>query len=223
MSTLQRRLEPEIMDTPEEAMAYDSMDHQAVNETFVNDLLACGPLTGDVLDLGTGTARIPILLCQRAAEVRVMAVDAAIAMLELARYNVAVAQLAERIVLAHVDAKSLPYPDAYFDCVISNSIVHHIPEPIVILREAVRVAKPGALLFFRDLARPASAEALQSLVETYAGQESALAQKMFADSLHAALTLSEVQELVERLGFDPNSVQMTSDRHWTWAARKPMP
>jgi hypothetical protein len=36
------------------------------------------------------------------------------------------------------------------------------------------------------------------------------------------LTLGEVRELVSRLGFDPARVTQTSDRHWTWAAIKPL-
>jgi hypothetical protein len=43
---------------------------------------------------------------------------------------------------------------------------------------------------------------------------------MFEDSLRAALSLDEIRQLVEQLGFAPDCVQATSDRHWTWAARK---
>src|SRR5918999_766324 len=109
--SLPRVLEPEVMDSAEEAADYDAMDHAAVNRAFIDDLLAYGPLTGNVLDLGTGTALIPIELCRRTEDVRVMAVDAAVSMLELARFNLEVAGLTERIQLAHVDAKQLPYPD----------------------------------------------------------------------------------------------------------------
>jgi hypothetical protein len=37
---LPRVLEPEVMDTPEEARDYDAMDHSAVNRVFVADFLA---------------------------------------------------------------------------------------------------------------------------------------------------------------------------------------
>jgi hypothetical protein len=37
---LDRILEPEFMDTAEEARDYDSMDHAEVNRRFVDDLLA---------------------------------------------------------------------------------------------------------------------------------------------------------------------------------------
>jgi hypothetical protein len=39
---------------------------------------------------------------------------------------------------------------------------------------------------------------------------------LFADSLHAALTLEEIRNLVAGLGYDPGHVNATSDRHWTW-------
>ena len=39
------------------------------------------------------------------------------------------------------DAKRLPYPSHSFAAVISNSIVHHIPEPGKVLAEMVRQGK----------------------------------------------------------------------------------
>ena len=35
-----RILEPEVMDSPQDAEDYDQMDHSAVNRVFVEDLLA---------------------------------------------------------------------------------------------------------------------------------------------------------------------------------------
>lgn len=221
---LPRILEPEVMDSAQEALDYDQMDHTEVNRKFVEDLLAVGidvpDRMTDVLDLGTGTAQIPIQLCRQHSLCRVMAADAAVSMLELARYNIELAGLIERIQLTQVDAKGLPFDDAMFDVVMSNSIVHHIPQPLAALREALRVTRPGGLLFFRDLLRPDTESQRQQLVQTYAGAANAYQQKMFADSLHAALTLLEVQTLVAELGFDLHSVQQTSDRHWTWIGRR---
>jgi ubiquinone/menaquinone biosynthesis C-methylase UbiE len=148
-----------------------------------------------------------------------MAVDAAVSMLELARYNIEAASLMPRIELAHVDAKKMPFTTAMFDVVMSNSIVHHIPEPIDVLREAVRVTRPGGLLFVRDLCRPDTEEQLKQFVELYAGGANEHQRQMFDDSLHAALSLEEIRDLVADLGFMPETVQKTSDRHWTWAAR----
>jgi len=60
---------------------------------------------------------------------------------------------------------------------------------------------------------------LKHLVTTYAGDANAHQQKMFAESLHAALTGDEVRKLVAGVGFDPGGVSQTTDRHWTWAVR----
>ncbi|MBC8355691.1 MAG: methyltransferase domain-containing protein [Planctomycetes bacterium] len=219
--SLQRILEPEVMDTPEEACDYNEMDHSEVNRVFVDDLLACGEVSGDILDLGTGTALIPIALCERVDECRVMASDMSASMLDLAVYNLAVTPTAERIQLDQADAKQLHYEDEQFDIVMSNSIVHHIPEPLIALREAVRVAKHGGLLFFRDLMRPPNSDDVDQLVTTYAAEANDHQRKMFDDSLRAALDLEEIRELVFSLGFAKETVQATSDRHWTWIARKP--
>ncbi len=218
---LPRVLETEAMDSLAEAVDYDTMDHREVNERFVDDWLALGPPATPVLDLGTGTAQIPILLCRRAARVTVVATDLAGCMLRVAASNVVRARLGGRIVLHRVDAKKLPYPSGGFPAVISNSIVHHIAEPFAVLAEAWRVLAPGGWIFFRDLFRPPDQRTLQRLVETYASDANEHQQQMFADSLRAALTVEEMQQLVGRLGVGPETVRTTSDRHWTWAAQKP--
>jgi ubiquinone/menaquinone biosynthesis C-methylase UbiE len=218
---LARVLEPEVMDTPQEALDYDAMDHSHVNRLFVANLLEIGDIGSRILDLGAGTAQIPIELCRNHADCRILAGDLSIPMLEQARLNVEVAGLIERIELRHVDAKRLPFTDQAFSTVMSNSIVHHIPQPATVLAEAVRVVMSGGWIFFRDLLRPDSEAERQRLVATYATDCNAHQRQMFADSLHAALTLDEIRQLVAQLGFDPHGVQATSDRHWTWCVRKP--
>ena len=91
---MERVLEPEVMDSADEAADYDAMDHAEVNARFCEDLLALrAPLPSPVLDVGTGTARIPIELCTRAPEVSIVAIDLADHMLALAASNVARAGL----------------------------------------------------------------------------------------------------------------------------------
>ncbi len=232
---LQRVLEPEVMDAAGEALDYDSMDHAAVNRIFVTDFLfaaaaadlpltgsdpAAGPVWLDVLDLGTGTGQIPIELCRRAENVRVLAVDLAIEMLNVARVNVEIAGLRQRVRLDRLDAKQLDLPDGMFGAVISNSIVHHIPEPKAALAEAVRMTRSGGLVFVRDLLRPASDLDVGRLVGLYAAGAKASQRAMFDASLRAALSLDEIRSIVAELGFSADTVAATSDRHWTWVERK---
>jgi ubiquinone/menaquinone biosynthesis C-methylase UbiE len=218
---LPRVLEPEVMDSAEEARDYDAMDHAQVNRVFVADFLEWWAGSGKVLDVGTGTGQIPLELCRKHPGVQVMAIDLAEHMLSRGRINVERAGLAGRIRLEKVDAKRMPYADHSFAAVMSNSIVHHIPEPDKVLAEMVRVLQPGGVIFVRDLLRPATDQEVHHLVELYAGDANAHQRTMFDASLRAALTLTEIQMLVAGLTFDPGTVRQTSDRHWTWAGRKP--
>ncbi len=219
--SLARQLEPELMDTMHDAMTYDVMDHTEVNRRFVDDLLAGGEIGHDILDLGTGTARIPVELCSRVEDCRVLASDGAASMLDVARYNVSVNSMDYRIQLHFGDAKAMEIDDETFDTVISNSLIHHLPEPGKTIGEIVRLTRRGGRIFVRDLYRPESETVLNELVERVAGNESEEARKMFRDSLCAALTLNEIRALVAGHGFSPDDVQMTSDRHWTWDSRRP--
>jgi ubiquinone/menaquinone biosynthesis C-methylase UbiE len=214
---LARVLEPEAMDLPQEARDYDAMDHREVNARFVADFLQAfqGKPSGPILDVGTGTARIPIALCERDPSARVVGIDVAEAMLALGRINVEGAGLSERIRLERHDARRIDAPEGAFAAVVSNTIIHHIPEPRDVVAEMIRLVAPGGLLFVRDLARPGSQGEINQLVEMYANHEMPAARRLFADSLHAALTLEEVRRLLSELGLPPETAVMTSDRHWT--------
>ena len=220
---LARVLEAEVMDKPEEARDYDAMDFSAVNQRFVADFLAAhgAERGGEVLDVGTGPGRIAIALCRADRGCRVLGIDLAGPMLDLGRRNVADAELTDRIRFARGDAKSLPFPDGRFEAVLSNTIVHHIPDPALALAEMARLVAGGGTLFVRDLARPVDEPAVEALVELHTAGETVAAKALFRDSLRAALTLDEVRAIVGSLDLDPDGVVMTSDRHWTWTWRKP--
>ncbi len=170
--------------------------------------------------MGTGTALIPIELCRQVPHARVLAVDMAEQMLAVGRHNVQKASLAECIRLEKVDCKRLPYGDGQFNTVISNSIVHHIADPSVVINEAWRVTAPGGLIFFRDLMRPDDEAMLQHVTRTYTVGANPIQRRMYEDSLRAALSVEEVRRLVMPLGVAAESVRATSDRHWTWTVRK---
>lgn len=214
---LPRVLETEAMDSAGEARDYDAMDHRDVNDRFIADFLSAreGAASGPVLDVGTGTARIPIALCQQVPSAHVLGIDVAEAMLEVGRANVAEAKLGDRILLERHDARRIAAPDGSFAAVISNSIIHHIPDPAPVFAEMVRLVAPGGILFIRDLARPDNRELLDELVRRYAGQESPTARSLFADSLHAAFTLDEIRAFLIGLRLPADAAVMTSDRHWT--------
>ncbi len=250
---LERVLEPEVMDTAEEARDYDSMDHASVNARFCDDFLQFATFGGKpalgqmvparVVDFGTGTALIPIALAGRASGFTIEGIDLSEHMLALGRSNIARAGLEARVSLARVDAKGTAYEDGAFGATISNSIIHHIPEPAVCFAEMWRVTAKGGLLFVRDLHRPDDHVEVDRLVALYAGEPPGAPpggglrgeppadparvasfenqRVLFRASLCAALTVREVVALVGPLGVPASAVKMTSDRHWTLACVKP--
>ena len=154
---LPRVLEPEVMDSAEEADDYDSMDHSEVNTRFVADFLRVWDTEWPILDVGTGTAQIPIEVCRQCRalappngpllwdSLAITAIDLADHMLALAQRNVESAGFADRIAIEKADAKQLPYPDGHFGAVISNSIIHHIPDPRDLLRRDAPRLRLGRL------------------------------------------------------------------------------
>jgi ubiquinone/menaquinone biosynthesis C-methylase UbiE len=216
---MDRTLEPEVMDTADDAEDYDAMDFQETDTRFAEDaaaLLGEGR-GGRVLDVGTGTAKIPVLLLARRPDLTVLAVDMSEQMLRVAAKNIAAAGLEQACTLVRMDAKALGAPPASFDLVVSNSLAHHVPEPLGFFREIARVAGPEGAVLVRDLIRPLSREAAWAIVNRLAPGDTERQKQLFFDSLCAALTLDEVRAMVAAAGLEGASVEQTSDRHWSVA------
>lgn len=208
--------EPERMDLPHEAEAYARADFADVNQRFVDRMLqlaAAAPPRLTLLDLGTGPGDIPRRIAAARPNWRIVAADAAEAMLAIARRETSAAPARDAIRWTRCDAKALPFVNGAFDAVVSNSILHHITETVVLWSEVRRVARPRALIFFRDLARPESPEAADRIVARYAGNESATLQEEFHRSLLSAYTVDEVREQLARAGLESLNAALITDRH----------
>ncbi len=73
---------------------------------------------------------------------------------EATRANAAAEGVADRVEVETGDITRLPFPDAYFDVVISMTVIHNIPSRDgrdQALRELVRVLKPGGRIAIFDL------------------------------------------------------------------------
>jgi SAM-dependent methyltransferase len=210
---LPRTPEPEVMDAVDQAVAYAQADFSAPNQAFVDRLLAHWPaLSGRVLDLGCGPADIPIRLC-RARPVHVTAVDASAAMIACAQEAVGGAALTEAIDLVCGRVPDALDPAARYDAVLSNSLLHHLPDPAVLWDAVARHARPGAPVLVADLTRPADAAELDDLVQTYSAHDPPVLQRDFRASLHAAFTVDEVRDQLERAGLQHLHAARISDRH----------
>lgn len=202
------------MDVQAEVDAYAAANFSDVNSRFVDHVLANAPAKQPlrVLDVGCGPADIPIAIALARPHWQIVAVDASSAMLQVAAKKAA-HELARNIRFRLVDAKHLPPDLGEFDLIISNSLLHHLPDVKDFWRGLKKHAGPGATLILRDLARPASELDARLIVSRYAGSESDLLQEEFYRSLLAAFTVDEVRAQLDAAGLKGLGVQMVSDRH----------
>jgi ubiquinone/menaquinone biosynthesis C-methylase UbiE len=212
---IKRILEPEVMDSEQEAMDYDLMDLREVNLNFAQLAVTLAPNYARVLDVGTGTARIPIIISNLRSQWEIIANDLAKSMLKIAENNVISANKQNRIKLELADAKKMPYPSHEFDLVISNSLVHHLPNPLPFFEEVKRVVKPEGGILIRDLLRPESEAKIEAIVKQADLVYNPHQQKLFADSLHAAFSLEEITNIVNQVELQNVKIYQSSDLHWT--------
>ncbi len=211
---MERRPEPELMDLAHEVQAYVDADFSEVNARFVASAveLAAANRAVRVLDIGCGPGDIPLAIAAVRTGWTITAVDGSMPMLEIARTRASQRRL-DNIRFLQADAKSLDFSPARFDLILSNSLLHHLPEPAGLWRSIRRAAAEGAVLFLRDLARPQSPVVAQQIVADHAGNESAMLQEELYRSLLAAFTVDEVRDQVRAAGLFSISVTMSSDRH----------
>ncbi len=105
-------------------------------------------VTGRVLDIGFGTG---LSLPHYLLSAEVVGVDASLGMLGFARDEAA--RLGRRVDLVEMDAQHLGFPDASFDSVAFNLCLCTIGDPESAVREALRVARPGAPMVFLEHVR----------------------------------------------------------------------
>ena len=214
---LTRVLEPEEMAGADEAAEYDAMDFGATDDLFVQRAVELARPGQWIIDIGCGNAKIPLAIASRAPHARVCAVEMSREMLAVAvRHRAKADAAAQGMSFVRGDAKQLPFATGSVDLIVSNSLVHHIPDPSCVFREIARVLKDAATaprILIRDLVRPQSDTELEAIVEKYSAAWSPLQRRLYADSLRAALSVDEVRGYAA--GLHSVRVQQITDRHWS--------
>ncbi len=215
---MQRRPEPELMDTVEQAHAYAEADFHESNELFMR-LLAeqagAGIANARALDLGCGPADIVIRLLRRHPRIHCDALDGSQPMLDRARQALEpLPGIASRVRLLCDKLPSAQVATSDYDLILSNSLLHHLHEPQVLWRSILGAARPGAFVLVMDLMRPRSDGMAEALVATYVLGAPAVLRDDFRNSLYAAFEPSEVTAQLNEAGLaDQLSVNVVSDRH----------
>jgi ubiquinone/menaquinone biosynthesis C-methylase UbiE len=198
---LPRVPEPEIMDDSGEVEAYASAAAQAfldrIDDTFiVHALRLVAPRDrGRALDIGTGPGQIVLKLARRLSLWKFVGVDRSPAMIEQARAALGSA-LVGRVEFQIADGNRLDFPDASFDFVMCNSVLHHLAEPQNLLAEMARLVKPTGAILLRDLRRPSRLK-YPFHVRWHGRKYSGAMSRLYRASVRAAYTVPEFQRLLE--------------------------
>ncbi len=100
-----------------------------------------------VLDVATGTGRIPLALCQHARfEGSIIGLDASSGMLKQAIRKIDDNHFEQYVSFLHGDGLSLPFDDNSFDLVTCMEALEFMPSPEKGLQELVRVLRPSGIL-----------------------------------------------------------------------------
>jgi len=124
---------------------------------FLAGRLPVGP-DDQVLDVATGTGAVAAEVAQRHG-CRVTGIDQSEEMLGAARALIAERGLADRVTLVRGEAERLPFDDAAFDGLTVTYLLRYVDDPAAVLRELVRVVRPGGVLASLEFGVPPRAPA----------------------------------------------------------------
>lgn len=210
---MERTPEPELMDDDAQAIAYVEADFTEPHENFVTLFHErFGQATGDVVDLGCGSCDVTGRFLRRNPDAIIDGLDGAPAMLRCGQALLDRWELSERARLSKTHFPLKSAPERGWDTVISNSLLHHLHDPLVLWRTVAQVANPGARVFVMDLMRPADEARALAMVAQYAHDAPDVLRRDFHASLHAAFEPDEIRAQLREVGLEL-TVETVSDRH----------
>jgi ubiquinone/menaquinone biosynthesis C-methylase UbiE len=107
-----------------------------------------------ILDIGTGTATLSIMIKQTFPNAKVIGLDGDEKILELAHKKIEAQNI--EIDLIKGMSYQLPFPDNHFDVVTSSLMIHHLrdEDKVRTFKEVLRVLKPSGEFCIADWGEP---------------------------------------------------------------------
>ena len=211
---MERVPEPELMERDEQARAYAFADFEEPHARFVElllDRLDDLPDRGVALDLGCGPADISIRLARALPAWNVDGIDGSAAMLRYGQEAIEAAGLRDRVHLVEARLPLAEAPRESYDLVFSNSLLHHLADPMVLWTAVSRWS--ATAVFVMDLLRPLDSAQAQRLVDEHIAGEPEVLRRDFHNSLFAAYSLEEVRTQLMDAALQYLQIEQVSDRH----------
>ena len=106
------------------------------------------PITGRILEVGTGKGYFAVALAQKGHTFTT--IDVSSEEQEFARSNITYIGLEKQVDFKVENAERMSFADASFDTIISVNTIHHLANPVRAIDEIVRVAAPGCKIVISD-------------------------------------------------------------------------
>jgi arsenite methyltransferase len=193
-------------DDPITSNLYVRGETDTLPENAVLASLGCGNPTAlaelasgeTVLDLGSGGGIDVLLSARRVGPTgKAYGLDMTDDMLQLARRNAAEAGVTN-VEFLRGQIEQIPLPDESVDVIISNCVINLSGDKRRVLREAYRVLKPGGRFAVSDI-----------VVQGELPDEVTRSMELWVGCVAGALRDSEFVSLLEEVGFENASVEMT--------------
>ncbi|MEM7401947.1 MAG: class I SAM-dependent methyltransferase [Pseudomonadota bacterium] len=217
---MDRILEPELMNDPEQVQAYSHADfgeaHQSIIENFAKIFPTIFSESGqsvNVLDLGCGSGDVTVRFAQRYTECHIDAIDGAAEMLKQAEKLISMHALSQRITLHLQQLPNCTIEKKMYQTIFSNSLLHHLYEPQHLWSTIKQYASADTAIYICDLFRPNSVQQAQQIVDQYANKEPEILRTDFFNSLLAAFTPNEVRNQLSIAEIKGLNIDIVSDRH----------
>lgn len=207
--------EPELMVQADQIEAYAKADFDEPHSNFIKifkDKFSDQNILGLVLDLGCGTGDITFRYTEAFSDTIIHAIDGSHGMVNYANKLLSEKpNIQKRITF--INSKIDDYEsDEKYSFIISNSLLHHLPDPMVLWDLINNVGTKTTKVFIMDLLRPSNLEEVKLLVEKYAQDEPDILKRDFHRSLLSAFNLNEVENQL-KIAKLILEVKQVGDRH----------
>ena len=222
---MRRCPEPELMNEPDQVIAYSNADFSSGDDLVIerlSDLIDQSSTilseSSLILDLGCGPGNISERLAARWPLSSVIGFDGAPTMIDIANQRLhglrpAITNLTYLLFdLSHNSHDKISQVNNA-SVIVSNSLLHHLHEPQVLWALVKNLAGPATFMLHRDLRRPSNEQAVTALCDRYVSNAPSVLQRDFRASLNAAFTADEVRDQLDDAGLGQFTVMEIGDRY----------
>jgi ubiquinone/menaquinone biosynthesis C-methylase UbiE len=216
---MKRIPEPELMDDPEQALAYARADFSAAHGARVEIFKSLFPrlsLSGPALDLGCGSGDVLLRFARAFQGGSFHGLDGSRPMLELASQALQdEPALRARVQLRYGIIPQDPIPHQPWSLIMSHSLLHQLHHPEVLWQTIREHGPTGCAVFVADLRRPPTEVEARRVVSVTSKHEPEILQRDFFNSLCAAFEPDEVRAQLAATGLSQLEVRSQDPFHLT--------